>query len=653
MEIRFRRGNIRKTIAWILTLCMVIGMMQISSFAGDDIEETEIEACYTLHPNINENDSSFKIGIDEVEDYIELSDVEGITWYGKAAEIATPGDATPGNATAGNATAGNADGNLYEEITEWADEEYVTLYAANGIKEYAYIMVVYSSYAIVTVDFYVTFCDGTETYVDGTEPGTCYRKGQNHEYCTLCDEFVRDVETDYGEHDFSRKCKSSATIISEGDCQTHKTYHYRCSMCTQIDTSDRFFESDEYGDHDYSVMDPSDEALASAADCVNKATYYYTCSICGDIDTDGDTFEYGDYDDSKHDSDIVKNAKEATCKDEGYTGDRYCSKCDTLMTAGNAIPADPDKHNYTDNPTEETLCKAATHTTKAVYYKSCSVCGDVSEDTFTYGDVIPLDKTTVTLKIKSTGIRLDWTAVEDAEGYRIYRGGKLIATVTGNTYTDTGVTNGSKYTYTVEAYVDDNAVKSNAAASYFVKSPDVKSVKNSKKSIKVTWTANSKASGYYIYRSKNGGAYSLVKKITSASTTSWTDTKAYTNGASYQYKISAFKTVSGTTYKGVAGKSGKIIYLKAPTISSAKNNKKKTVTVKWSKNKKASGYQIKYTVGSKTIKKKVTGKSTVKKVLKSLKKGKTYKIYIRSYVKSGSVTYYSAWSSVKKVKIKK
>nr|MCR5546781.1 subtilase [Lachnospiraceae bacterium] len=75
--------------------------------------------------------------------------------------------------------------------------------------------------------------------------------------------------------------------------------------------------------------------------------------------------------------------------------------------------------------------------------------------------------------------------------------------------------------------------------------------------------------------------------------------------------------------------------------------------LKWKKNKKATGYQIKYVVGSKTKTVKITKNKTLKKTIKKLKKNKTYKVYIRSYKKNSSGTYYSAWSSVKKVKIKK
>ncbi len=86
---------------------------------------------------------------------------------------------------------------------------------------------------------------------------------------------------------------------------------------------------------------------------------------------------------------------------------------------------------------------------------------------------------------------------------------------------------------------------------------------------------------------------------------------------------------------------------------------KKSFTAKWTKaskanQKKMDGYQIRYSrkssmSGAKYVKASKTSKS--KKVSK-LSKKKTYYVQVRTYKKSGGVTYYSKWSSKKKVKTK-
>lgn len=81
------------------------------------------------------------------------------------------------------------------------------------------------------------------------------------------------------------------------------------------------------------------------------------------------------------------------------------------------------------------------------------------------------------------------------------------------------------------------------------------------------------------------------------------------------------------------------------------------MTVKWDKNAKATGYQIQYCTdktfktGNKSVS--INSASTVSKSIRSLTKGKTYYVRIRTYKTVGSTKYFSSWSSVKKVKISK
>lgn len=87
-------------------------------------------------------------------------------------------------------------------------------------------------------------------------------------------------------------------------------------------------------------------------------------------------------------------------------------------------------------------------------------------------------------------------------------------------------------------------------------------------------------------------------------------------------------------------------------FKSAKNYKKKRISLKWKKIKGATKYQIKWVLGrgkkAKTKTKSLKGKTT-SYAFKRLKKGKTYKVYIRACNKSG----WGKWSRAKKVNIKK
>ncbi|MFR7643535.1 fibronectin type III domain-containing protein [Eubacterium sp.] len=91
---------------------------------------------------------------------------------------------------------------------------------------------------------------------------------------------------------------------------------------------------------------------------------------------------------------------------------------------------------------------------------------------------------------------------------------------------------------------------------------------------------------------------------------------------------------------------------KRMSFKSVKNYKKKRISLKWKKIKGATKYQVKWVLGrgkkAKTKTKDLKGKTT-SCAFKGLKKGKTYKVYIRAYNKSG----WGKWSAVKKVNIKK
>ena len=99
------------------------------------------------------------------------------------------------------------------------------------------------------------------------------------------------------------------------------------------------------------------------------------------------------------------------------------------------------------------------------------------------------------------------------------------------------------------------------------------------------------------------------------------------------------------------------VTVKTTKLKSAKNAKGKKIVVKWKKNTAGNGYQIQYSTSKKFAKgnktKTISKNKTTSYTIKKLKKKKTYYVRIRTYKKVSGKTYYSEWSSVKKVKIKK
>ena len=82
---------------------------------------------------------------------------------------------------------------------------------------------------------------------------------------------------------------------------------------------------------------------------------------------------------------------------------------------------------------------------------------------------------------------------------------------------------------------------------------------------------------------------------------------------------------------------------------------KKKFTVQWKKDKKADGYQVQYSTDKKfkkNVKSVNISKKSTKATVKKLKKGKTYRVRVRSYKKINGKKYYSGWGKVKSVKVK-
>lgn len=124
------------------------------------------------------------------------------------------------------------------------------------------------------------------------------------------------------------------------------------------------------------------------------------------------------------------------------------------------------------------------------------------------------------------------------------------------------------------------------------------------------------------------------------------------NGRAYRYK--AFYQRSDGSY--AASNEVTIFRLNQPKLSRTKVTKK-TATVRWTRNTKASGYELQYarnrhfTSGKHT--KTVSDGSTTAKKLRGLRSNKTYYVRVRSYKTANGTTSVSAWSAPQTVKTKK
>lgn len=179
--------------------------------------------------------------------------------------------------------------------------------------------------------------------------------------------------------------------------------------------------------------------------------------------------------------------------------------------------------------------------------------------------------------------------------------------------------------------------------------PTALTATNTTRGITLEWKGVTGAAGYHVYRKSGKGFWEKVKETTSLS---YTDKGANKNATAYEYQVCAYAKNGSTIYTGPKSKTVKMYRLSAPKKPSVKKTASGKVTVSWKKISKVSGYQIKYVLGNKVKTVTVKGAKASSKAIKNLKKGKTYKFYVRTYKTVSKKKYVSAWSSVRKFKVK-
>ncbi len=169
-------------------------------------------------------------------------------------------------------------------------------------------------------------------------------------------------------------------------------------------------------------------------------------------------------------------------------------------------------------------------------------------------------KTVTKPKISSTtssSIKLSWSKVSNADGYRIYRSTSKNGTytkikdITKNStlnYTNSNLSSNKKYYYKIKSFKTSKGKKYYSYYSDIItgetklSTPTVKLSIPKSKSIKVSWKKISGAKGYEVYRATSkSGPYS---KRTTTSNLSYTNTKL-TKNKNYYYKVKAYKVVNG------------------------------------------------------------------------------------------------------------
>lgn len=146
-------------------------------------------------------------------------------------------------------------------------------------------------------------------------------------------------------------------ITKEATCSETGVKTYTCSRCGGTKT-----EEIPKTKHDY------EEHVVKAPTCTEKGVSYYVCKNCGLTTSRRQTPATG------HIHTEVRNQKDATYKEEGYTGDTYCKDCGKKLETGTVI----NKLGHTwDNGV---ITKEATETEEGIKTYTCKTCGETKTE---------------------------------------------------------------------------------------------------------------------------------------------------------------------------------------------------------------------------------------------------------------------------------
>lgn len=150
--------------------------------------------------------------------------------------------------------------------------------------------------------------------------------------------------------------------------------------------------------------------------------------------------------------------------------------------------------------------------------------------------------------------------------------------------------------------------------------------------IKISWTSEKNASGYYIYRKSGKGQYALLKKVTGANTLAFNDTKV-TSGVIYTYKVQAYKG----TVVGAGTEEGRCF---VGTAKAKTANESTGIKLSWNKVGGARSYKIYKRIGTGKYTCIKTASSTTFTYLdKAVKAGTIYTYAVKPYIGRTAGTY--------------
>ena len=185
---------------------------------------------------------------------------------------------------------------------------------------------------------------------------TCTEEGEKTFTCSICGDKKTEKISATGHQHTEIRNKKEATCKETG--YSGDTW---CKDCGKKILSGQTIAKTE--NHSWDAG-----KVTTKATCTEEGEKTFTCSICGDEKTEKVSA-------TGHQHTEIRNKKEATCKETGYSGDTWCKDCGKKILSGQAI-AKTEDHSWNQGEiTKEPTCKE-----KGEKTFTCSICGNTKTE---------------------------------------------------------------------------------------------------------------------------------------------------------------------------------------------------------------------------------------------------------------------------------
>ena len=197
------------------------------------------------------------------------------------------------------------------------------------------------------------------------EESTCCKVGKGEYTCRICHKSeTGNLETGLNaqKHENLSNGVNAKKATCGADGYTGDVY---CNDCKKTVTKGTVIPAT--GQHSF-VFHKTVKAATETENGIDE----YQCLTCGKTENRATGKKAPEH---QH-KPVLKNARNATCSESGYSGDTYCSECNQLITAGKTVPA-TGEHDYqfSRTLTEATCSKGGTEEYK------CKNCGKTETGT--------------------------------------------------------------------------------------------------------------------------------------------------------------------------------------------------------------------------------------------------------------------------------